>query len=554
MENGGVSGAAAGAWRARLPTAATLLVVVGLALAAVVVVLVLTPVHPYCTRDSASYLGAARNLAAGRGLTIPWGTPAGRPLVHFPPLYPAVLGAVGRLGADVLAVSRWLNALLFGANAALAALAVYGVAGNRRLSCLAALLMAGAQCMLRIHTAVWSEALFISLLLAALISLHAYTQRPLRRFFLSACAATALALLCRWTGPPLVATGVLVFCVFGPGGVWKRLGRAAAFGSLSVLPTALWLLRNLLAGGTATNRTFAFNPISPKTFLAGLATVSGWAVPKFHPGWVGERQSLIPMALLCLGAACVAVRFVFRRGEGTAGRRLGRLPWAYVWFWFLYCGFLLVSLLFFDRLTPLDDRILAPAYAAWVVGLLGLWSAAWLPGVSPWPVRGIVLLGWLTIAALQVVAAVAFAAGEYETARQQPLRWDPQRIRSVQALAARHPIYSDYPEDFYVRAETIVRGWPAETHVWSGRADPDYARLLEEAVDEMRRSDGRLILLGRGPPGGLGLVHAGAASGFAVYRLAGEQGGRPDVPPVRPGEDTRARRRWVPGYLRRRSH
>ena len=53
----------------------------------------------------------ARNLLAGRGLTIPWGAWAGQPVSHFPPLFPLVLAAIGSLGLDPWDAARYLNAL-----------------------------------------------------------------------------------------------------------------------------------------------------------------------------------------------------------------------------------------------------------------------------------------------------------------------------------------------------------------------------------------------------------------------------------------------------------
>jgi hypothetical protein len=66
--------------------------------------------------DSTLYLEAARNLLRGHGLTITTLDNLTRPLTHYPPLYPYLLYAGGRLGIDPMDGARWLSALLFGAN------------------------------------------------------------------------------------------------------------------------------------------------------------------------------------------------------------------------------------------------------------------------------------------------------------------------------------------------------------------------------------------------------------------------------------------------------
>ena len=69
----------------------------------------------YASPDSAFYVGTARNLLDGHGLTAPPGSP---PLSHFPPLFSLVLAAVGWLtGLDPLDAAGVVNALLLGVTA-----------------------------------------------------------------------------------------------------------------------------------------------------------------------------------------------------------------------------------------------------------------------------------------------------------------------------------------------------------------------------------------------------------------------------------------------------
>ena len=72
--------------------------------------------------DQAMYIGAARNLLAGKGLTIAWGLDQGKPLTHFPPLFPSVLALLGLGGLDPWDAARYLNAALRGIDLLLVAL------------------------------------------------------------------------------------------------------------------------------------------------------------------------------------------------------------------------------------------------------------------------------------------------------------------------------------------------------------------------------------------------------------------------------------------------
>ena len=62
--------------------------------------------------DSAVYIGAARNLESGRGLTVPFGREIGAPLTIAPPLFSAMLAMIGFFGLDPLTGARWLNIFL----------------------------------------------------------------------------------------------------------------------------------------------------------------------------------------------------------------------------------------------------------------------------------------------------------------------------------------------------------------------------------------------------------------------------------------------------------
>ena len=60
--------------------------------------------------DSTYYLSTAINFLAGEG----WRDVRGQPLAGWPPLFPLLLAAFGRVGIDPLAAGRFINAAAFG--------------------------------------------------------------------------------------------------------------------------------------------------------------------------------------------------------------------------------------------------------------------------------------------------------------------------------------------------------------------------------------------------------------------------------------------------------
>ena len=66
--------------------------------------------------DSVVYVGVARNLLRGHGVTYFDYNGQMAPVTHYAPLYPMVVSSLGLMGIDPVEGARWLNALLFAFN------------------------------------------------------------------------------------------------------------------------------------------------------------------------------------------------------------------------------------------------------------------------------------------------------------------------------------------------------------------------------------------------------------------------------------------------------
>ena len=100
------------------PRLASFIALCLIALTGVILVLRATPNGLGLSDDSIAYIAGARSMAAGEGYREAW-LASNQPVTHFPPAFPTVLSVFGRFGADPLRAVRWVNALLFGLNAAL---------------------------------------------------------------------------------------------------------------------------------------------------------------------------------------------------------------------------------------------------------------------------------------------------------------------------------------------------------------------------------------------------------------------------------------------------
>jgi hypothetical protein len=163
--------------------------------------------------DSVDYLSAARSLGLGRGFV----GYTGEQMTSWPPLFPVLLALFQQLGLSPLGAARLLNAALWGVTTLLAAVWIASVTRSVLLASLAALWIALSPMLLYYASMLWSEPLFVALVVAALYALTRCLAAP------------------NWARVILAA-----------------LLAAFVYGLIASVPTAIWLVRNLRISGTLT--------------------------------------------------------------------------------------------------------------------------------------------------------------------------------------------------------------------------------------------------------------------------------------------------------------
>jgi hypothetical protein len=349
---------------------------VAIALAGAAMILLRTRTGPRISPDSVSYIAAARSLLAGKGLL----TYNGDPYVDWPPLFPAAIAAVSALGVDAEQAARWIDALAFGAVAGASGwwvrrhsgLLAAGVAAS------AVLLRAGAMSFVAVFA--WSEPLFLLFALLAVFALARYHRRGEPHVLSIAAALAACAVMTRYVGVALVATGVLVV-VARPADVRSKLSDLLIFISISCAPYAAWVLRNARITATYTGgRAIGLHHPWENVRLL-LYAVGSWIVTPIEP-------DEISMAVGAAGVIAITIAAVWL---WRAGRRWDVLPpFAYM---ALYAA-LLLAMATFTEIDEIGDRLAVPLLppAVLVLGLAvalavrgrGLRIAAATVGLAVW--------------------------------------------------------------------------------------------------------------------------------------------------------------------------
>lgn len=369
----------------RLAAFVTLLLI---ALTGVLLILQATPEGAGLSDDSIAYIAGARSLVAGNGYREAW-LASNQPVTHFPPAFPAVLAFFGYLGIDPLNAARWVNALLFGANAALLGILAWRMTPSLTAGLVLAGLFILSADMLQVHTVAMSEPLFIFLTLVSFWMFDLYFERD-QHWWLGACATVVgMTYLTRYSGLALIATFVVALFILHKS--WKKKLVTSALFVAGTLPwIAGWSIRNRLAAENATNRTFAWHPLTSENIRIGLRTVSEALIPVEE--WRQEvfKQPLIieGAIVLILGAVLVWLamkswRYLFSplplgdreapRGGGPGVREV--ISFTAALFLFAYLASIVSSMLMFDAATKFRLRIVAPMYVSLLILLvyLGVW-------------------------------------------------------------------------------------------------------------------------------------------------------------------------------------
>jgi hypothetical protein len=448
--------------------------------------------------DSVAYLGAARNLLDGRGLSLPYGQIPDAPLTHFPPLYPLLLSGSGLFGVDPVQGGRWIQAFLFAFMIALLGYVLY--AYSRRatgFALLGSLFALTSPTMLGLSMMAWTEALFLVLSLLALLSLARFLEQLHHSLLVLTAILVAIAALTRYAGVALGLTAFAGIFFLQKGTLSQKLYNLTLFSLLSGLPLALWMLRNANLAGTATNREFSFHPIAHIHAIQALGTISEWfMIPVSTPSII--KLCLVLVLLLLIAAAFVLSpvrRNHVDETQGTGGGEARYFQQLLVLFVLIYGAFLALSISFVDANTPLDSRILSPVYMA---GLLLIFLS--VHQLLSQFKHGSLLRAAVAALAIPMLAIYALQGALLVTISHQngngfsAEHWrQSQIIPLVISLPTGTPIYSNAPEGIYFLTERPALGIPKKMKATTQEVNDNYTNELEVMKERLKTEQGVVV-------------------------------------------------------------
>ncbi len=343
------------------------------------VVLIFTPYGAGVTDDSVFYLSGAQSVLERGDLSWSVGGEEREPLTHFPPLYPLVLAGNGWLGLDIMHDAGLLGAILFGCCVAAIGWVVYRHSSSVGASLSAAILALVSPIMLGIYTMVWSEVLFLLLLVLTIACLaEAILGRGFRAVIVAGILA-GLACLTRYAGVSLIAAGI-VGLLFLKRGNWRgRIIVSLTFTVIASLPLLGWFLRNAVIVGAVANRVIGYHPITTTNLYTAAYTISVWLLPGMYAFRI--RVAFVLFLGLLAGGYLLRNTLISSRSRDRIPAQLSnrlRITWLLVFIEILYVAVLVLSLTFVDASTRLNARILSPAYLIVLLLLFLVCDFRWL--------------------------------------------------------------------------------------------------------------------------------------------------------------------------------
>ncbi len=415
-------------------------------------------------------------------------------MVHWPPLFPAVLAGLGASGLDPACGARWLNAFLFGGSILLVGLAVKRhTGGSLRIALFGSLLMLTSVDMLYVHAMALSEPLFVFFGLLGLLLLASHIEKPKQGMLVASAFAVALAFLARYVGVALVAAGGVGILAFSGEGRRKKMLDASIFGAVSCSPMALWILRNICAAGTGTNREMALHPVNYQHLKKLGQVVKHWIFADDFPRDLRTVLSAI-LVLACLEGLLLffADRRRAARPEQT-DRRSSRLPHLLGVFIFAYLAILTATISLFDRHTPITSRTMLPVYVALLVLTLCV-GHRWLSRARR-PVQYASAVVCAVLAVSYWLGSARWAGSTYaQGVGYASEKWLESRILAeLVKLPPDVVIFSNAPDFVCYATGRRARMFPRKVHPAIARENEEYPSQLAAMRDYLASEGGVLV-------------------------------------------------------------
>ena len=461
-------------------------------------VLYFTRTSPGMSGDSVWYVMGAENMLEGNGYSRTSGGGEIVPIVGFPPLFSIVLTGLGFLGFDLIEGSRWLNALLFGVSAFLVWRLIQQYTGSKWVSMAGALLFLGSSSLIKYHSWVMSEGLYILLQLTVFSLLIAYLRSGKRFFWVSAALITGAGIITKYIGFSLLFSGALTIFLFSEEDLKSRIIITLRYIFIASLPVLAWFTRNSMLQGNLTNRAIEFHPMRLDLFTVYKYEIGNWFL--FHRIIPWGQRFLTAAFIALFGPLCFLFTQIreWRSGKSKQLGKANALPWMLIFYTVAFLMILVINSTLLDAATTLSapERYLAPLYVSSLILILSstydLILRSRLKTLLA-PVLAVLLISSIF---LHFQNSFEFYGDNgvdlgYQSSKVQ----DPNLVAGLRGISQDRLLYSDNPEQIYVLTGRTAYFFPVEYSRYTEQTNPNYYEQIAQ-LRSVLQAGGRLIIFG----------------------------------------------------------
>ncbi|GAA4085027.1 hypothetical protein [Mucilaginibacter panaciglaebae] len=350
--------------------------------------------------DSIMYASTATNIQAHWSLM----TFNGTPLVFFPVFYPAFLALIQFIcRVDPFTAGGIINACLFALVILITGWMLAKFITRSRIYkwlILVAIILSPA--LLQIYSFLWSETLFILLVMLFILNYHHYLQKQTTGRLLIIALVAALACVTRYAGITLIGTGGLMLLLDNKLTTPKKIRHICLFGLLSISLLLVNLVFNRLDAGLSTGtREPSITPLGENMYYAGTVLSDWGALGNFAYHYAIAITAIVLLSLTGI-LICKAIKGKINSYENII------IAYTIVY------GLFIILIATFSRFEQLNSRLLSPMFIPLLIS-----CTSWVPDVLQ-KVKG------KSKYVLSGVAIVAMLAFEYFTLQVDLDRYDSE--------------------------------------------------------------------------------------------------------------------------------
>jgi len=439
--------------------------------------------------DSVTYFEAATSVSQGHGFRQHAADGSFMPLLQFPPGYPIVLAAFGKVFGGIVDGARYINFVAIALAVLLIGHIVYTFTRQPLVAFLAAATYAASGQVMSLYIRMYSEPTYIAFMLLMIAVLM--RRGPRGGWLVVAGCIGGAAILVRFAGVHLIACVMLWIVLMNWRFGWKKLlKRLAAFAIPAAGAAAMWAIRNRLTAGKSSSRLLDFHPPKWEAFRMTFDVMKRWVFPveNFGVHETANLQMTLLIVVLTLWTA-VPIYALLKRGLPLRGIR-ARLALPVI-FAMTYTPFIWFAHTFLDGSIPFNYRLLIPAHsvslivvAIWFWGRWHAWpkrSATWAKGVLT-----VIALGFLYMIGDQVNACYTLGTrtGEQGLGYGTALWKNSGGMAMIRNLPPNTIIYTNAADAVYLLTGRSARTLP---HSYASFGEKQAKKLVQHGLGRLRR-------------------------------------------------------------------